>query len=46
MLVEIGVVVMTVGFHSGKFQFGTYGEPIFNFRFMQFVCRISGVIKL
>ena len=34
-----GVVVMThtVGSQSGEFQFETYGEPIFNSRFIQFV---------
>ena len=46
LLVEHGVVVMTVSFHSGKFQFETYVEPIFNPRFKQFVFRINGVIKL
>ena len=44
--VEHGVVVMTAGFQSGKFQFETYGKAILDSRFMQFVFRTSGVIKL
>ena len=35
---------MTIGSKSGEFQFK--GEPIFDSRFMQFVFRISGIIKL
>ena len=31
---------------SVEFKFETYGEPILDSRFMQFVFRISGVIKL
>ena len=46
LLAEHGVVVMTVRFQSGEFQFETYGEPIFDSSFMQFAFRISGVIKL
>ena len=45
LYVEHGVVVMTVGSQSEEFQFETYEEPIFESRFMQFVFRISGVIK-
>ena len=44
--VEHSEVVMTAGSQSGGFQFETYGEPIFNSCFMQFVFRIIGVIKL
>ena len=39
-------MVMTVGSQSEEFQFEAYGEPIYDFRFMQFVFKISGVIKL
>ena len=46
LYVEHGVVVMTVGSQSEEFQFKTYGEPIFDSRFMLFVFRISGVIRL
>ena len=44
--VEHGVLVMTVGFQSGGFQFENYGQPIFDSCFMKFVFRVSGVIKL
>ena len=46
LAVEHSVVVMTVGFLSGEFWFEIYGEPIFNSRFMKFVFRIRGAIKL
>ena len=46
LLVEHSVVVMTVGSQSGELQFESYEEPIFDSRFMQFVFRISGFIKL
>ena len=46
LYVQYGAVVMTVGFHSGRCQFQTYGYPIFDSRFMKFVLRITEFIKL
>ena len=39
------LVVMTAGSQSGRSQFGAYGEPIFDSRFITFVFGISGAIK-
>ena len=41
LYVEHGVVVKAVGFQSGEFQFETYEQPILDFRFMEFMLRIS-----
>ena len=34
---------MTAGSQSGRSQFEIYGYPIFDYRFMKFVFRITGV---
>ena len=45
LVVEHSVVVMTTGSQSRRSQIESYGQPIFDFRFMEFDLKISGGIK-
>ena len=42
---EHSVAVMTAGSQSRRSQIVSYGQPIFNFRFIKFLVRISVSIK-
>ena len=42
LVIDYSVVVMTAGSKSRRFQIESYGQPIFDFRFIRFVFKTSG----